>query len=89
MPDHVQANLTIVDRLDMPNPPVPTLSRVISVLKSVSTVTINRERERSGESVWQRSFHDRVIRNEAEYLHLCGYIEENPIRWVLARGKEV
>ena len=31
--------------------------------------------------VWQRSYHDRIIRNEAEYLKIWQYIDENLTRW--------
>ncbi len=34
-----------------------------------------------GVSIWQRSFHDHVIRNHDDYLEICKYICENPIRW--------
>ena len=31
--------------------------------------------------VWQRSFHDHVIRNQADYERIWLYIEGNPQRW--------
>ena len=31
--------------------------------------------------VWQRSYHDRIIRNETEYQHIWQYIHENPVKW--------
>jgi len=34
-----------------------------------------------GFSLWQRSFHDHIIRDEASYLKIWQYIDENPIRW--------
>jgi REP element-mobilizing transposase RayT len=34
-----------------------------------------------GFSPWQRSFHDHIIRNEADYARIARYIEENPLRW--------
>jgi REP element-mobilizing transposase RayT len=33
--------------------------------------------------VWQRSYHDRIIRNEEELLRIQQYIAENPIKWAL------
>ncbi len=36
-----------------------------------------------GRRVWQRSFHDRVIRNDEELDALRRYVEENPLRWEL------
>jgi len=31
--------------------------------------------------LWQRSFHDHIIRGETEYLKIWQYIDENPIEW--------
>jgi len=38
---------------------------------------------RAGCSVWQRSFYDRVIRDDEELRALREYVEENPLRWAL------
>ena len=55
-----------------------TLLNIINWYKA----EITRE---TGFKVWQRSFYDRVIRDETELLHARKYIEENPIRWELDR----
>lgn len=34
-----------------------------------------------GHNIWQTSFHDHVIRGEADYQKIWMYIETNPIRW--------
>ena len=34
-----------------------------------------------GKSIWQDSFYDHVIRDEADYLIKWNYIEENPEKW--------
>ena len=31
--------------------------------------------------IWQKSFHDHIIRNEEDYLSVWQYINENPARW--------
>jgi len=31
--------------------------------------------------VWQRSFHDHVIRNKKSYEKIWTYIENNPLKW--------
>ncbi|MDR2600570.1 MAG: transposase [Oscillospiraceae bacterium] len=51
-----------------------SISRVVQSLKSITTKQI-------GFSMWQRSFHDHIIRNESDYLRIWQYIDENPIRW--------
>ncbi len=36
---------------------------------------------------WQRNYHERVIRDEEEYLGIVNYIRENPDRWELDNEK--
>ena len=31
--------------------------------------------------LWQRSYHDHIIRNEDDYLPIWQYIDENPAKW--------
>ena len=31
--------------------------------------------------VWQKSFHDHIIRDEQDYLKIANYIETNPAKW--------
>jgi hypothetical protein len=31
--------------------------------------------------VWQRSFHDHVIRDRRDYEKIAKYINENPLKW--------
>ncbi|MCZ7602284.1 MAG: hypothetical protein M5R37_05425 [Melioribacteraceae bacterium] len=37
---------------------------------------------------WQRSFYDRIIRNEKELYHIRDYIEQNPLRWEIEKNIE-
>jgi putative transposase len=39
----------------------------------------------AGRPVWQRSFHDRVIRNEGELDAYRDYVAANPVNWALDR----
>ncbi|MBQ2709742.1 MAG: hypothetical protein IJF67_15830, partial [Clostridia bacterium] len=51
---------------------------------SVQTVIGHMKRVVSkeiGTSVWQRSFHDHIIRNRRDYEMIAKYIAENPIHW--------
>ena len=34
-----------------------------------------------GMQIWQRSFHDHIIRNREDYEQIAKYIYENPARW--------
>lgn len=33
-------------------------------------------------SIWQRNFHDHIIRNQKDYSRIADYIKNNPFRWV-------
>jgi REP element-mobilizing transposase RayT len=56
---------------------VPYKSLVSTFVRSVKTMTTKE----IGFSLWQRSFHDHVIRNEADYSRIAEYIEQNPTKW--------
>ena len=58
-----------------------SLSNVIAAFKRASTKGINDLRGTRGAEVWQRSFFDRVLRNEHELSLARKYIFENPIMW--------
>ena len=72
MPNHIHLMIAIIN--DEPTQFAPTISRIIKQFKGSITKKI-------GFSLWQRSFHDHVIRNEAEYRQIWQYIDENPARW--------
>ncbi len=52
----------------------PDLSRMVKQLKGIVT-----KQAKSGDSVWQKSFYDEIIRNERAYQEIWHYIDENPI----------
>ncbi|MTI55453.1 transposase [Geosporobacter ferrireducens] len=56
----------------------PTLSRIIKQFKGYVTKQI-------GYSIWQKSYHDHIIRNEQAYQEIYNYIETNPLKWKLDR----
>ena len=58
-----------------------SLSSFISGVKSSVTKHINQTRGRPGTPVWQRNYHDRIIRNERELQEIREYIRNNPLRW--------
>ena len=50
------------------------VARVVKHMKAYVTKTI-------GYSIWQKSYHDHIIRNEADYLRIWNYIDTNPEKW--------
>ena len=54
---------------------------MIAAFKQVTTVRINKPLITPGAKIWQRGFHDRVVRDEDEYNRIAEYIVTNPERW--------
>ena len=65
---------TIGDGGPLPSPANETLPKLISTFKRFS----NRK---CGVQLWQRSYHEHVIRNETDYQQIWEYIDNNPARW--------
>ena len=58
--------------------------RMISSPTSILTVVGQMKRYASkkiGMGIWQRSFHDHIIRDKNDYEKIAKYIYENPIKW--------
>jgi REP element-mobilizing transposase RayT len=69
MPDHVHAIVVLLED------GVVALSTVVGTFKAAVTRTTGRR------GLWQRGFHDHVIRDEADLDRVRRYIAENPVRW--------
>ncbi len=87
MPDHFHGILFLnpgksVERRASPLPSNASgaLPSIIGSFKSAVTKQINRLRNTPGASLWQRSFYDRIIRNEKELDTFRAYIRANPLR---------
>ena len=61
--------------------PSNTLGAIVRGFESAVTKQINVLRNMPGESVWQRNFHDHIIRNKTEYYKIKNYIINNPGNW--------
>lgn len=77
MPNHIHILMSI--RKTGGASPAPTVSNVVGAFKSL-TARACAKRVRT-EKLFQRSFYDHVIRDEADYEIKWRYIEENPLRW--------
>ena len=74
MPNHIHLLLRVcADEYGRPLV-APTMSRVVKQLKGVVSKQI-------GISIWQKSFHDHIIRSREDYEEHLRYIYENPMRW--------
>ncbi len=71
MPNHIHLIVILDDSGGCGNPP---LQNVIRQLKSYTT-------NKFGCVLWQRSYHDHIIRNEKEYQKIGEYMDTNVQRW--------
>ena len=94
MPNHIHGIivLTHVDRrtdVGAGLKPAPTTARsrsyglpeIVRAFKTFSSRRINEAKATPGESVWQRNYYERVIRDEAELDRARQYIVGNPVNW--------
>ena len=74
MPNHVHMILNIsYDDGRMISSPTSVLTAVGQMKRYVS--------KKLGEKIWQRSFHDHIIRDKSDYEKISKYMYENPIKW--------
>lgn len=73
-------------RQSTPEPSLPqgtqsgSLGAIVQNFKSVTTRRVNRIHRRKG-TIWQRGYHEEIIRNERAYENIRRYIIENPLTW--------
>ena len=75
MPNHIHLIIFIYEDSNGRTQCAPTISRIIKQFKGSITKQI-------GFSIWQKSFYDRVIRNEKEYQSVWNYIHNNPLKYL-------
>ena len=76
MPNHIHLLVQIRGDSVLGGHRGPPLHKIIGQFKSYTT-------HRYGMELWQRSYHDRIIRDDAEYDMIWDYIDTNPLRWEL------
>jgi putative transposase len=87
MPNHFHAIIIMNGPVGLrsPQPGINTnifsLSQIIAYFKYQSTKEINKIFTGGVNKIWQRSFYDRIIRNEHELYNTRRYIEQNPLKW--------
>ncbi len=68
MPNHIHCILIINSKKDI------SISRIIKQYKMYVSKKI-------GYSIWQKSFHEHIIKNKQEYFIIKKYIQNNIINW--------
>ena len=74
MPNHIHLILVLKNGSEKPN-----INQIIGQFKS----GVSREIHNviSDIEIWQRSFHDHIIRNQNSYEKIWLYIDSNPVNW--------
>ena len=74
MPNHIHA-IIVLEHSSV------SLDKIIGQYKS--GVSRKAQRLLSKTALWQRSFHDHIIRNQPAYEKIWNYIEGNPSKWMV------
>ena len=82
MPNHVHGLLFIEEPFASP----ADLSEIVRAFKSFSARRINECRNAPGSAVWQRSYFERIVRDETALPKIREYILNNPLRWSFDRN---
>ena len=97
MPNHVHGIIKLIDCREwfttIPDKNVKTsktnhgLPEIIRGFKTFSSKTINEKIKPVPKFRWQKSYYDRIIRNERELDNVRRYIKNNPLNWENDRNK--
>ena len=83
IPNHVHGIVIINHRADAR--PAPTLGDIVCAFKSKCTVEylnhIKGNNLNTPGKIWQRSYHDHIIRDEESLNKIRDYIRNNPLTW--------
>ena len=80
MPNHIHLLIQISEANNpngssrTPNPTNSLIAQFVSTFKRFCNKEYN-------ENIWQRSYHDHIIRGEKDYQKIWEYIDTNVIRW--------
>ena len=84
MPNHVHL-LLLIDRDPRAHRDAPLQSGRSLISQTIGFFKMNASKKAHaidpGIKLWQRSFHDHIIRNDEDFLRIWEYIEINPIKW--------
>lgn len=81
MPNHIHLILILENKQTTKT---VSVIEIIAALKSITTIEIHKSGLKGFK--WQRSFYDRIIRNEEELFNIRQYIDQNPLRWEIEKN---
>jgi len=78
MPNHVHGILVLVRAGH-----APPLQTVVGSFKSAAAGEVNRVGGTPGAAVWQRGYHDHIVRDEEDLERIRDYVATNPLCWAM------
>ncbi len=94
MPNHLHGILVLNDntgvshekpgathRVAPTGPQTGSVGAIVGQYKSIVTKRINKQRGTPGHPIWQRNYHEHIIRDEDELNRIRFYIANNPAQW--------
>lgn len=72
---------SVVDFVIMPNHVHMIIKTSGADIKTVIGQFKRLVSKECGESIWQKSFYDHIIRNEEDFVEKLQYIKDNPMKW--------
>jgi REP element-mobilizing transposase RayT len=87
MPNHIHGIIRITDNPVRARHASPEQKRrnnlgdIVGSLKSAVTNRVNKNRNTTGITIWQRGYFEHVIRNDRSLHKIRDYIATNPQRW--------
>ena len=73
MPNHIHLIISLHGTMRASSP----TKDIVSIVRSFKTMSTKE----IGCSIWQRSYHDHIIRGERDYEKIWEYIDTNVIKW--------
>ena len=75
MPNHVHILLTLGDQNGRM---ISALTKGLPIVVGQMKRTVSKQAHMD---IWQKGYHDHVVRNDADYLRIWDYMETNPAKW--------
>lgn len=81
MPNHIHILFRIDGQAEQCPLPSVDISSAVGMFKAAVTRAVGKAYMPSAK-MWQTSFHDHIIRDEADYQNIWQYISGNPSKWM-------
>lgn len=74
MPNHIHMIIELTATGRMISAPTKSIPTIVGQFKRAAS-------KHAGRPLWQKGYHDHIIRNEADYRRIWQYIDTNPAKW--------